>query len=53
MPTVVLDPPDDLDLMRRLAGWVGWPNPDEVLEQVRAEAKKPKKQKNAETKKTS
>ena len=30
---------------RRLAGWVGWPNPDEVLEQVRAEAKKPKKQK--------
>lgn len=32
---------------RRLAGWVGWPNPDEVLEQVRAEArsaKKPKKQ---------
>ena len=27
---------------RRLAGWVGWPNPDEVLEQVRAEAKKPK-----------
>ena len=32
---------------RRLAGWVGWPNPDEVLEQVRAEAKKPKKQKRA------
>ena len=30
---------------RRLAGWVGWPNPDEVLEQVRAEARKPKKQK--------
>ena len=30
---------------RRLAGWVGWPNPDEVLEQVRAEAKKPKKEK--------
>ena len=30
---------------RRLAGWVGWPNPDEVLEQVRAEAKKPKKPK--------
>ncbi|SDR81780.1 DNA primase [Corynebacterium timonense] len=32
---------------RRLAGWVGWPNPDEVLEQVRAEAKRPKKQKRA------
>ncbi|MCG7278192.1 DNA primase [Corynebacterium imitans] len=28
---------------RRLAGWVGWPNPDEVLDQVRAEAKRPKK----------
>ncbi|WP_288831401.1 DNA primase [uncultured Corynebacterium sp.] len=27
---------------RRLAGWVGWPNPDEVLEQVRAEAKRPR-----------
>lgn len=28
---------------RRLAGWVGWPNPDEVLDQVRAEAKRPQK----------
>lgn len=29
---------------RRLAGWVGWPNPDEVLQQVREEARRPKKQ---------
>ncbi|MEX3504896.1 DNA primase [Corynebacterium sp. LK2510] len=30
---------------RRLAGWVGWPNPDEVLQQVRAEAKRPAQKK--------
>ena len=30
---------------RRLAGWVGWPNPDEVIQQVRAEAKKPRRDK--------
>ncbi len=30
---------------RRLAGWVGWPNPDEVLQQVREEAKRPPQQK--------
>lgn len=30
---------------RRLAGWVGWPSPDEVVAQVREEAKKPKKAK--------
>lgn len=29
---------------RRLAGWVGWPNPDEVIGQVRAEAKRPRKE---------
>lgn len=32
---------------RRLAGWVGWPNPDEVLAQVRAEAKRPSAPKRA------
>ncbi|WP_342318197.1 DNA primase [Corynebacterium mayonis] len=26
---------------RRLAGWVGWPRPDEVLQQVRAQARRP------------
>ncbi|WKD57264.1 DNA primase [Corynebacterium capitovis DSM 44611] len=29
---------------RRLAGWVGWPNPDEVLQQVRTAASQPKRQ---------
>ncbi|AGF73064.1 DNA primase [Corynebacterium halotolerans] len=28
---------------RLLAGWVGWPDPDEVLQQVREEARKPKR----------
>ncbi|MCK7641891.1 DNA primase [Corynebacterium sp. P6145] len=28
---------------RQLAGWVGWADPTEVLEQVRAEARRPKK----------
>ena len=45
---VVASIPDKVlqqEYARRLAGWVGWPNPDEVLEQVRAEAKKPKKDK--------
>ena len=28
---------------RRLAGWVGWPNPDEVLDQVRSASRRPQK----------
>ncbi|AKK09315.1 DNA primase [Corynebacterium testudinoris] len=27
---------------RQLAGWIGWPNTDEVLQQVREEARRPK-----------
>ncbi|WP_175934650.1 DNA primase [Corynebacterium sp. Marseille-P4321] len=45
---VVASIPDKVlqqEYARRLAGWIGWPNPDEVLEQVRAEAKKPKQEK--------
>ena len=30
---------------RRLAGWVGWPNPDEVLDQVRSASRRPQKPK--------
>ncbi len=30
---------------RLLAGWVGWPDPDEIVRQVREEAKKPKTEK--------
>ncbi|WP_291314163.1 DNA primase [Corynebacterium sp. UBA2622] len=30
---------------RRLAGWVGWPNPDEVMQQVREEARRPRQAK--------
>lgn len=44
---VVAEIPDTVlrtEYARRLAGWVGWPNPDEVIQQVRAEAKKPKKE---------
>lgn len=29
---------------RMLAGWIGWPNPAEVFQQVREEARKPKQQ---------
>ncbi|AQQ15810.1 DNA primase [Corynebacterium glaucum] len=37
------DPVLRTEYARRLAGWVGWPNPDEVVQQVREESKKPKK----------
>ncbi|MCP1386826.1 DNA primase [Corynebacterium sp. TA-R-1] len=39
----VQDPVLRTEYARRLAGWVGWANPDEVVQQVREEAKKPKK----------
>ncbi|MDR7329953.1 DNA primase [Corynebacterium guangdongense] len=32
-----------IEYARQLAGWVGWPNVDEVIRQVRAEAKKPRR----------
>lgn len=38
----IKDPVLRNEYARRLAGWVGWPNPDEVVAQVRDEAKKPK-----------
>lgn len=41
----IADPVLRTEYARRLAGWVGWPNPDEVLEQVRQEATRPKKEK--------
>ncbi|QPK82791.1 DNA primase [Corynebacterium qintianiae] len=41
----ISDPVLQTEYARRLAGWVGWPNPDEVIQQVRAEMKKPKKEK--------
>lgn len=41
----ITDPVLQTEYARRLAGWVGWPNPGEVVAQVRAEAKKPKKAK--------
>src|SRR5699024_5424894 len=37
----IRDEPLQREYARRLAGWVGWPDPDEVLQQVRAEMKKP------------
>ncbi len=40
----IRDQPLQREYARRLAGWVGWPDPEEVLYQVRQEAKKPKKQ---------
>ena len=39
----IRDQPLQREYARRLAGWVGWPDPEEVLRQVRAEARKPKK----------
>ncbi|MCT1629175.1 DNA primase [Corynebacterium sanguinis] len=41
----ISDPVLQTEYARRLAGWVGWPNPGEVIAQVRDEAKKPKKAK--------
>ena len=41
----ISDPVLQTEYARRLAGWVGWPNPGEVIAQVREEAKKPKKAK--------
>ena len=40
----IRDAPLQREYARRLAGWVGWPNPEEVLQQVQAEARKPKKE---------
>ena len=40
----IRDQPLQREYARRLAGWVGWPDPEEVLHQVRQEARKPKKQ---------
>ncbi|APT87287.1 DNA primase [Corynebacterium flavescens] len=40
----IRDTPLQREYARRLAGWVGWPNPEEVLQQVREEARKPRKQ---------
>lgn len=39
----ISDPVLRNEYARRLAGWVGWPNPDEVVEQVRQEVSKPKR----------
>lgn len=38
----VADPVLRTEYARRLAGWVGWANPDEVVAQVRAEVKRAK-----------
>lgn len=40
----IRDQPLQREYARRLAGWVGWPDPEEVLQQVRREARKPKKE---------
>ena len=40
----IRDQPLQREYARRLAGWVGWPDPEEVLQQVRQEARKPKKE---------
>lgn len=40
----IRDEPLQREYARRLAGWVGWPDPEEVLRQVRQEARKPKKE---------
>ncbi|MBE7364229.1 DNA primase [Corynebacterium aurimucosum] len=40
----IRDEPLQCEYARRLAGWVGWPDPEEVLHQVRREARKPKKE---------
>ncbi|OFT46097.1 DNA primase [Corynebacterium sp. HMSC06G04] len=39
----IRDAPLQREYARRLAGWVGWPNPEEVLQQVQQEARRPKK----------
>lgn len=39
----IRDRPLQSEYARRLAGWVGWPDTDEVLQQVRAAARRPKK----------
>ncbi|MCT1683386.1 DNA primase [Corynebacterium appendicis] len=41
----IRDTPLQSEYARQLAGWVGWPDPNEVIRQVREEAKKPKQQK--------
>ncbi|OHO63819.1 DNA primase [Corynebacterium sp. HMSC036D02] len=40
----IRDEPLQREYARRLAGWVGWPDPEEVLHQVRQEARKPRKE---------
>lgn len=40
----IRDQPLQREYARRLAGWVGWPDPEEVLHQVRQEARRPKKE---------
>ena len=40
----IKDPVLRTEYARRLAGWVGWPNPDEVLAKVREAAKAPKRE---------
>ena len=41
----IRDTPLQTEYARQLAGWVGWTDPNEVIRQVREEAKKPKQQK--------
>ena len=41
----IRDVPLQTEYARQLAGWVGWPDPNEVIRQVREEAKRPKQQK--------
>ncbi len=38
----IRDTPLQTEYARQLAGWVGWPDPSEVIRQVRKEAKNPK-----------
>ncbi|WP_459588695.1 DNA primase [Corynebacterium camporealensis] len=40
----IRDAPLRREYARRLAGWVGWPNPEEVLQQVQNAARRPKKE---------
>ncbi len=37
---MLADAPLQREYARRLAGWVGWPNPEEVLQQVQQEARR-------------
>lgn len=41
----IRDTPLQTEYARQLAGWVGWPDPNEVIRQVRQEAKNPKRAK--------